>query len=59
MLRKVRYQNVNWRGKVARRRMEVGDVKPRIRISVVSWRRIVMAGFMDIGKAILRYKRTL
>lgn len=47
---------MSWSGRAARRKIEDGDVKPRIRISVVSWRKMEMAGLMAIEKDILSVK---
>ncbi len=50
MFWKVRYKNVNSRGNAASRKREQGEVKPRVRMVVVSWRAMVMAGCMGAGK---------
>ena len=47
---KVRYQSASWIGSAAKRKIEEGVVKPRVRIEVVSWRGSKKEGFMFIEK---------
>lgn len=43
---KVRYQSASWIGSAAKRKIEEGVTKPRVRIEVVSWRENRKEGFM-------------
>jgi hypothetical protein len=43
---KVRYQSASWIGSAAKRKIEEGLTKPRVRIEVVSWRENRKEGFM-------------
>ena len=47
---KVRYQSASWIGSAAKRKIEEGVAKPRVRIEVVSWRGNKREGFMFIEK---------
>lgn len=53
MFWKMRYLDVSWIGKAAKRRKEGGGVEPRMKVCVVSWRRVREKGLAVIGEGIL------
>jgi hypothetical protein len=46
---KARYQSVSWMGNAAKRKIEEGVVKPRVRSEVVSCRERIKMGFMLVA----------
>jgi hypothetical protein len=45
---KVRYQSASWIGSAAKRKIEEGVAKPRVRIEVVSWRGSKKEDILDV-----------